>query len=175
MQAILWRLENKDYTEIAKRLNRTNDTITQWVKRRNREGYDGVIDKPRSGRPQTLSPSEEKEIVDTVKESARITCKILRFKILNEFGKELTIGAINAMLHKHNLSWKKPRKKDYRQNEQERRQYQKTLKKKTENLPPETMVWYLDEVFFGLDCILSYTWMPMWYRLFFQEIISILP
>ena len=130
LQAVLWRLENIDYTEIAKRLNRTNDTITQWVKRWNKDGYKGLMDKPRSGRPQTLSLNEEKEIIDTVNQSTRITCKLLKFKIKDEFGKELTIGGINAILHKHKLSWKKPKKKDYRQNEQERQEYQKALKKR---------------------------------------------
>ena len=74
LQAVLWRLENTDYTEIAKRLNRSNDTTTQWIKRWNKEGYKGLIDKPRSGRPQTLSFNEEKEIIQ----------KTIRFlKILN--------------------------------------------------------------------------------------------
>jgi len=129
LQAVLWRLENTAYTKIAKRLNRSNDTITQWIKRWNKEGYEGLADRQRSGRPQTLSLNEEKEIIETVNQSTRITCKILKFKIKDEFGKELTIGGINAILHRNNLSWKKPKKKDYRQNEQQRKEYQEDLKK----------------------------------------------
>lgn len=129
LQAVLWRLKRIDYAQIAKMLNRSNDTITQWVKRWNKEGYDGLKDKPRSGRPQTLSLNEEKEIIDAVNQSSRITCKILKFKIKNEYGKDFTISGINAMLRRHNLSWKKPKKKDYRQNEQERQEYHKALKK----------------------------------------------
>jgi len=52
LQAVLWRLENIDYTEIAKRLNRTNDTITQWVKRWNKDGYKGLMDKPSAVDPK---------------------------------------------------------------------------------------------------------------------------
>jgi transposase len=130
LQAVLWRLRNTDYTEIAKRLNRSNDTITQWVRRWNKEGYEGLSDKHRPGRPLTLAPNEENTIIETVNQSTRITCKILKFKIKDEFNKELTIGGINAILHRNNLSWKKPKKKDYKQNEQERTEYHKALKKR---------------------------------------------
>ena len=130
LQSVLWRLGNTGYTEIAKRLNRSNDTITQWIKRWNKWGYEGLIDKVRSGRPLTLAPDEEKDIIETVNQNDRITWKILKFKIKDEFGKELTIGGINAILHRNNLSWKKPKKKDYRQNEQDRKKYQVALKKR---------------------------------------------
>lgn len=130
LQAILWRLKGKTYTQIAENLNKSNITITKWVKNWNRNGYEGLIDRSRAGRPQTLSISEEREIIETVNQSTRITCKILKFKIKDKYGKKLTIGGINAILHKHNLSWKKPKKKDYRQNEQERQEYQEALKKR---------------------------------------------
>jgi transposase len=130
LQAVLWRLGNTNYTEIAKRLNRTNDTITQWIKRWNKESYEGLIDRKRSGRPLILASDEENEIIKTVNQSNRITCRILKFKIKDEFNKELTVSGINAILHKNNLSWKKPKKKDYRQNEQDRKEYQEALKKR---------------------------------------------
>lgn len=130
LQAVLWRLEKETYTEISNRLKRRKNTITEWIKRWNKEGYEGLIDKQRSGRPLTLSSNEENIIIETVNQSYRITCKILKFKIKDEFNKELTIGGVNAILHRHNLSWKKPKKKDYRQNEQDRKEYQQALKKR---------------------------------------------
>lgn len=130
LQAVLWRFEKETYTEISKRLRRRKSTITDWIKRWNKAGHEGIIDKPKPGRPLTLSTDEEKDIIETVNQSDRITCKILKFKIKDEFGKELTIGGINAILHRNNLSWKKPKKKDYRQNEQEREEFQESLKKR---------------------------------------------
>lgn len=130
LQAILWRLEKETFTEISKRLKRRKSTITEWIKRWNKAGYEGIIDKPKPGRPLTLTIEEEKELIETVNQSDRITCKILKFKIKDEFGKELTIGGINAILHRNNLSWKKPKKKDYRQDEHERKEYQEALKKR---------------------------------------------
>jgi transposase len=130
LQAVLWRLENETYTEISNRLKRRKNTITDWVKRWNKGGYEGIIDEPKAGAIPKLTPEEEKEVIETVNQSTRITCKILKFKIQDEFGKEYTIGGITAMLHRHNLSWKKPKKKDYRQNEQGRKEYQESLKKR---------------------------------------------
>ncbi len=130
LQAVLWRLERETYTEISRRLKRRKNTISEWIKRWNRAGYEGIIDKPKSGRPLTLTIEEEKEIIETVNQSNKITCKILKFKIKDEFNKELTIGGVNAILHRNNLSWKKPKKKDYRQNEQDRKEYQEALKKR---------------------------------------------
>lgn len=135
LQAVLWRLEGNSYTEIAKRFNKINDTITQWVIRWNKEGYDGLIDKPRSGRPLTLSPDEEKAIIETVNQSNRITCKVLQLEIKEKFGKIISNSGMNEILHRNNLSWKKPKKKDYRQNEQERKEYQEALKKRPKTLP----------------------------------------
>lgn len=130
LQAILWRLKGETYTQIAENLNKSNITITKWVKNWNKNGYDGLIDKPKPGAPPKLMPEEEKEVVKTVNQSARITCKVLKFKIREEYGKEFTIGGIAALLHRYKLSWKKPKKKDYRQNEQERQKYQEALKKR---------------------------------------------
>jgi len=129
LQAILWRLENETYTEIANRLKRRKNTITAWIVRWNKGGYEGILDTPNAGAIPKLTPAQEKEVIDTVNQSTRITCKILKFQIQDKFDKEYTIGGINAMLHRHNLSWKKPKKKDYRQNEQQRKEYQESLKK----------------------------------------------
>ena len=130
LQAVLWRSEKETYTEIAKRLKRRKNTITEWIRRWNKGGYACIFDRERSGRPLTLAPDQENMVIETVNQSDRITCKILKFKIKDEFNKELTISGINAILHRNNLSWKKPKKKDYRQNEQDRKEYQKALKKR---------------------------------------------
>jgi len=131
LQAVLWRLKNESYTEICKRLNRDNNTVLNWIKRWNKEGYEGLVDKQRPGRPSVLNPDEQKQVLDRVNEDkARITCKILCIQIQEEFCKQLSDEAIRKFLHKHNLSWKKPKKKDYRQDEEKKQQFQEELKKK---------------------------------------------
>jgi len=132
LQAVLWRLKRKSYTEIADNLQKRNNTITDWVKRWNRDGYEGLIDKPRPGAPKILSNQEEQSILDYVKNShsgTRNTCKSLAYLVEKEFGKELTQNTIRNLLVKNRLSWKKPDKVDYRQNDEERAKVMEDLKK----------------------------------------------
>lgn len=133
LQTVLWRLKNEKYTEICKRLNRDKNTVSNWIKRWNKEGYEGLFDKPKSGRPTTLTIKEQEKVLNSLENreiKAKITCKLLSFQVKEEFGKDLTDEALRLFLHKHNLSWKKPKKKDYRQNEQKRQEYQEALKKR---------------------------------------------
>lgn len=93
LQAVLWRLKGKTYTEIADSLQRRNNTITDWIKRWNKGGYERLIDKPRSGAPKILNPQEEQCILDQVKNSnsgTRNTCKSLAYLVEKDFCKKLS-------------------------------------------------------------------------------------
>jgi transposase len=133
LQAILWRLENITYTEIAKRLKRTIDTVREWIKNWNRTGYEGLIDKPKSGRPTILTSEETKEMADelNIKEkNSRITCKHIVNKISEKYQKTMSDEGVRTMLHRNNLSWKKPEKVDYRRNEKQRSNFLNEFSKK---------------------------------------------
>jgi transposase len=133
LQAVLWRLENEDYTKIAKRLNRHIDTVRKWIKNWNKSGYDGLFDKPKSGRPTILNKEEIKEIVDeanTTEKQGRETCKSIAKKIVERFNKEMSTDAIRAMFIKYEISWKKPEKVDYRRDEDKRKTFLEDFFKK---------------------------------------------
>lgn len=96
-------------------------------------GYAGLIDKQKSGRPSILSNTEVKEIVDelNVKETqSRITCKTLVQRITEKFNKQMSEDAVRTMIRKHNISWKKPDKVDYRRNEEQRKLFIEKFSKK---------------------------------------------
>ena len=136
LQIIYWAAKKESNAEIARRLNKIDNTIGRWITRWNKSGYEGLIDKPRSGRPSVLNPNEKKQVLAKVnnhKDNTRITCKILCIQIREDFNKELTDEAIRKFLHKHNLSWKKPKKVDYRQNEDPKREFIDALKKRLQN------------------------------------------
>jgi transposase len=124
LQAVLWRLENEDYTEIAKRLKRHIDTIRKWIKNWNKAGYEGLFDKPKSGRPAILNEEETKEIineVNTIEKQGQKTCNSTAKRIAEKFNKEMSTDAVRAMFIKHGISWKKPEKIEYRRNEDQRK------------------------------------------------------
>jgi transposase len=133
LQAVLWRLENTTYTEIANRLKRKIDTVREWIKNWNKFGYEGLLDKPKSGRPTILSKNETKEIVDELKvkeTQSRTTCKTVVKKIIEKFDKKISEAAVCTMLHKYKISWKKPDKVDYRRNEEQRKLFNEAFLKK---------------------------------------------
>lgn len=133
LQAILWRLRNETYSEISRRLNRHIDTVREWVKNWNREGYEGLQDKPKSGRPTILNQEETNEIIEevkTIEKQGRETCKSIAKKIVDKFNKEMSTDAVRAMLIKYEASWKKPEKVDYRRDENKRNDFLEEFSKK---------------------------------------------
>ena len=133
LQAVLWRLENTTYTEIAERLKRTIDSVREWIKNWNKRGYEGLLDKPKSGRPTILTLEETKEIADELKikvKESRTTCKHIVNKIAEKYQKKMSDEGVRTMLHRHRLSWKKPEKVNYRQDEEQRTQFIEDFSKK---------------------------------------------
>lgn len=133
LQAVLWRLGNEDYTEIAKRLKRDIDTIREWIKKWNKAGYEGLFDKPKSGRPRILTKEETQEIIDevnTIEKQGQETCNSIVKKIVEKFNKEISSDAVRAIFIKHGISWKKPEKVEYRRDEEQRKTFLKEFSKK---------------------------------------------
>ena len=133
LQAVLWRLKGAEYTEIANRLERSIDTVREWIKKWNKGGYEGLQDKPKSGRPTILTQEETNEIVKEVnitEKQGRETCKLIAKKIVDRFNKKMSTDAVRAMLIKYEISWKKPDKVDYRRDENKRKDFLEKFSKK---------------------------------------------
>lgn len=133
LQAVLWRLENTTYTEIARRLKRTIDTVREWIKNWNKTGYKGLLDDPKSGRPTILTPEETREIADELKikeKDSRTTCKHIVNKIFERYQKKMSDEGVRTMLDRNNLSWKKPEKVNYKRDEEQRNQFLDAFSKK---------------------------------------------
>ena len=56
--------EGASTTRLAKELHVHHTTVSNWVKRFNREGFDGLRDRPRSGRPPKISHEELREVLE---------------------------------------------------------------------------------------------------------------
>lgn len=133
LQAVLWRFKNVTYTEISKRLERDIDTVREWIRKWNKGGYEGLKDKPKSGRPTILTEEETNEIVEevnTTEKQGRETCKSIAKKIVDRFNKRMSTDAVRAMLIKYEISWKKPEKVDYRRDENKRNDFLEEFSKK---------------------------------------------
>ena len=141
LRAILWSNNKVSNREIARRLNKTHNTVAKWIEWWNKKEYQGLLNAPKKGRPNILNQEEENEIIDQIKKQpeenyqGRITCKMLCVQIKDKYGKQITPEALRHYLKKNGLSWKKPGKQDYRRNEEHRQRFLwklEEIKKKSE-------------------------------------------
>ncbi|MEW6558431.1 MAG: helix-turn-helix domain-containing protein [Nanoarchaeota archaeon] len=133
LQAVLWRMQKVQPSEIARRLNREPNTISRWLTKWNKQGYEGLLDKTKPGRPTILSLDEQQKVIEIVenRKQGRITSKIISIKIKEKFNKEISKERVRVFLNKSGLSWKKPQKEDYRKDEEKRKNFISELEKKS--------------------------------------------
>lgn len=133
LQAVLWRIQKVKPSEIAKRLGRDPNTISRWIKSWNKQGYEGLLDKSKPGRPTILDLDEQQKVIEIVenRKEGRITSRIISIKIKENFNKEISQERVRVLLNKSGLSWKKPQKEDYRKNEEKRKKFVNELEKKS--------------------------------------------
>jgi len=62
---ILLASKGKRVPAIARELELTGITVRTWLKRFNNDGFDGLTDRPRSGRPATYSAEQVAEVIAT--------------------------------------------------------------------------------------------------------------
>lgn len=158
---VLLSMEGYRPSAIAPIVHRDTDTVLTWLHRWNDSGFEGLHDRPYSGRPPVLSPEEQEQTVkwapDTVSPGKRLTCRHIACHIQNVFGKTLDEDSVRRMMHRHNCSWQKPGTKDHRADPEEQRKFQKTLQDRMEN-EPGTRFFFTDECIFQPATSTAHTW-----------------
>ena len=92
--------------------------MLKWLSRWNAAGFSGLSDRPYSGRPPTLTASEEEQRLAWVLEQGasgkRLPCKQIAFWLEETFGKVLDEDSVRRLVHKHKCSWQKAGTRDHR-------------------------------------------------------------
>jgi putative transposase len=95
----------------AKELHRSRTWASDWLRRYNKEGVDGLKDRRKSGRPSELSYEVSLRIRRNLKESKQgWTTKQISDMILKESGKSYHYTHIYKILHRWGFKLKVPRK-----------------------------------------------------------------
>lgn len=98
-------------TQTAKYLKVSRRSVNDWVKRFNEEGLDGLKEKPRSGRPCSLSPKQLQQLKIYIQENSikpnggRLNASMVCDYIKDEFSVEYKLKNIYRLLHQLNFSW----------------------------------------------------------------------
>ena len=106
--AIAMVLDGFSRKEAARLCGMDRQTLRDWVHRYNKAGLDGLADRPRSGRPASLSWVEQGKVAGWVEEGAdlardgvvRFRRADLRDRIATEFGVTLHERSVGKLLRR---------------------------------------------------------------------------
>ena len=116
------RKNGESIDDIAASLHKPRRTVHGWLWKLEEDGLDGVMDKPRSGRPKHLSSKQLTALHrDLLKEPAKHgynysmwETKLVQEHVRKKFGVLFVDRHMRRLLHKMGLSQQTPRPIDYR-------------------------------------------------------------
>ena len=156
-------LSNQGYCidEISKisklRRNAVSSVLDKWKL----EGFNGLEDKARSGRPCILSELEKQLVIDLARKNPRtvLTVKALLFE---ETGKHISDTTIKRILKAAGFIWKRIRKstKAKRDDEEFDLAYEQINDLKQQHKEGKIQLWFFDETGFDLQPTVPYAWQP---------------
>jgi len=156
---VLLSLEGRHVTEIAKIVHMTPGTVLSRLHKWNESGFEGLSDRPYSGRPPALTPEEHKQTVKWVKDEAesgkRLTCRQISLYIFEFFEKTVDHDTVRRMLHRNRRSWQKPGKQDHRADPGLQDIFRKTPEKRIKK-EKRTRFFFEDGVIFSLTATAAY-------------------
>jgi len=95
--------------EIVKIYQVDRDTVSSWIKQWEQTGVESLYDKPRSGRPSTLT-QEEKELAQHYIQEEPRCLKQVAERLSQKTAKRLSISSLKRLAKKARLRWKRVRK-----------------------------------------------------------------
>lgn len=148
MQAIRALILGFSFGQVADLFMKTARTIDTWVGLFNEAGIDGLIDKPRAGRPRKITPAQSEhyqELIEKPEMAGQVhwTGKKFHGYIRDQFEHEVGYRTVMRWLHESGFRLKVPQPWPDRQNEDERVAFVEHVRAwlADENIE----LWYLDE------------------------------
>lgn len=127
--------DGKSNSEIALMLKINRMTITDWIKKFNKEGIEGLKEKEGRGAKQKLNKSEHDafrkavlELQDS-KQGGRIKGKDVLKLMKDKFDINCTLKSVYNALHRVDLVWISGRSKHPKHNPEAQEAFKKTLEK----------------------------------------------
>jgi transposase len=109
VQAIKLSSKGHSIKGISEMLDVHYNSAYHWIRKYQLEGIDGLLDKPKSGRPRKISDSEMKIVESIVNEEPR-SIKVSIPKIEKQLGTKISLWTVQRALKRINYSYKRTRK-----------------------------------------------------------------
>lgn len=125
------------------------NTLNGWVRRFNASGIDGLIDRPRAGRPRKIPAARTAELKPLIEAPGQVgvthwTGKKFHGYLTDTLELEVGYRTVIRWLHEQNFALKVPRPWPDRQEEALRQAFQERLRAWL--VAEDTDLWYLDEM-----------------------------
>lgn len=140
----------------------SRDTVSRCFDRWERDRLAGLLDNPRSGRPRSLTPSEETKAISILKENPR-SIKMAQQKLSEQTGKQVSEWTLKRTAKRKGYSWKRMRKVvSKKPNEVAKLEAQLELAELEQKAEEGLIdVVYQDEAGFNLTPVVPYAWTPI--------------
>jgi transposase len=134
-------------------------TASIWLANWKKRGVDGLIDKPRSGRPPELSSAQKSKVIEMVEKTPRSLKKVLA-EIEKYWSIRLNKSTLKRLCKKEKLSWKRVRKSLHsKRDDEEFSKAVEAIKIQLEKADKDELnFYYFDESGFTLEPSVPYAW-----------------
>ena len=169
--AIAMVLEGASRTAAASAMGMDRQALRDAVHRFNAEGWDGLYDRPRSGRPPKLTPEQRAQLKAKILDGPPLDSNQSEYRIRHimelaqrDFEVSYTPSGLRTVLKRLNLSWMtcRPRhpKTDIQAQEAFKTDFPEMVRKVAEAHPEATAleIWFEDEARAGQKGSLTHRW-----------------
>lgn len=159
--AVLLSDKGQTVNELAATFEVARDTVRDWLDNWERDGVKGLADKPRTGKPPTLTPEEEEKAVQLLKDNPR-SIKFVLQEIERLMNKKISAETLRRIARRAQLRWKRMRRSaKSRRNEEDFQEAAEDLKDLQEaHRAGDLDLFYFDEAGFSLQPSVPYGWQP---------------
>ena len=154
-QMVLLSAQRRTVPEIAALFETSPATVRGWMRRFDAAGPAGLWDAPRSGRPRTVTPQVEQELVTLLQQDPQqaradylATCWTVAMLVLTiglRLGLHLSPSTVRTALHRLDLRWRRPRLAMPRKTDPRKADKQWRIVEAVIAAGPEAAVLYADE------------------------------
>jgi len=148
MMAIKALLLGISHDQVAKLYDTTRRNLSRWIDRFNTSGIDGLIQRPRSGRPRKITPDRRTRYIELIQhpdlaDQSHWTGKKFHGYLTKQLDEEIGYRTVVRWLHDQGFRLKVPRSWPNGQDEEKRKAFVDLLRIFLSD--PEIDLWFLDE------------------------------
>lgn len=163
IQAILMMLTGIKRSDVVSTLPITSRTLNRWISKYNQAGVDGLINRPRLGRPPLITGETEEKVVELLNNPAQVgvfhwTIRHLHGFLKEEIDLQCSYQTLLRTVHKKKYVLRVPRPQPTEQDEVARTVFKEKLEAWQQE--PELEIWFIDETGIEGDPRPRRRWVP---------------